>query len=147
VVAKNGNEDHGKIHKCQIPDTLESLGDYRPQGRVNAGHQGTQSGYGNDPILDGGNGTRRSAPHVSRQPEPSQYRGALLAKKLERKIDDTLSKALTLIDPAGTLVPGSRQHNRISSLIREWIDQCGPEYALCMAKDGSEHLDRWRKFL
>lgn len=71
-----------------------------------------------------------------------------MAKKLERKIeDDTLSKALRVIDPSGTLVPGTRQHNRISSLIREWIDQCGPDYAICMAKVGSEHLDRWRKFL
>jgi hypothetical protein len=59
----------------------------------------------------------------------------------------TLSKALKVIDPSGTLVPGTRQHNRISSLIGEWIYQCGPEYALCMAKNGSEHLDRWWKFL
>ena len=61
--------------------------------------------------------------------------------------DDTFAKALALIDPAGTLVPGTRQHNRISSLIREWIGNCGPDYAICMAKAGSEHLDRWRKFL
>ena len=70
-----------------------------------------------------------------------------MVKKLERKIDDTLSKALKLIDPPGTLVPESRQHNRLSSMIREWIDQCGPDYAVCMAQVGSEHLDRWRKFL
>jgi hypothetical protein len=71
-----------------------------------------------------------------------------LAKKLERKIEnDTLTNALEVIDPSGTLVPGTRQHNRISSMIREWIDHCGPEYALCMAKEGAKRLDRWRKFL
>jgi hypothetical protein len=71
-----------------------------------------------------------------------------VAEKLERNTeDDTLSRALKIIDPTGTLEPGTRQYCRIRSMIREWIDHCGTDYAICMARVGSEHLDRWRKFL
>jgi hypothetical protein len=66
----------------------------------------------------------------------------------QRKIEDeTFAKVLLLIDPDGTLLPGTRQYDRISVMIRGWIDQCGPDYALCMAQIGAKHLDGWRKFL
>lgn len=63
------------------------------------------------------------------------------------KNHDTISKAMVLIDPSGTLVPGTREYDMIDVLIRDWIDECGPGYALCMAQAGAKHLDRWRKFL
>jgi len=66
----------------------------------------------------------------------------------KRKIEDeTLAKALLLIDSDGTLLPETRQYDRISVMIRGWIDQCGTEYTLCMAQIGAKHLDSWRKFL
>jgi len=145
---KPGNKDHGTIHKRKVPDALGSPGNHRPEGRFDAGDRGAQYGYGNDFGLDGGNGTRRGAANVSRQSAPSQHGCTLLAKKLERETAvETIAKAPTLIDPSGTLVPGTRPHNRISSTIQDWIDQCGPDYALSMAKVGSEHLNRRRKFL
>jgi hypothetical protein len=61
--------------------------------------------------------------------------------------NDTFSKALVLFDPEGTLTPGSRGYDTISAMIRGWIDQCGPDYALDMAQTGAKHLHRWRKFL
>jgi hypothetical protein len=61
--------------------------------------------------------------------------------------DSIIAEALALIDPSGTLVPGTGGYKRINALIRCWIDQCGPDYALCMAKASAKHLDRWRKFL
>jgi hypothetical protein len=61
--------------------------------------------------------------------------------------DGTFAKALALIDPKGTLVPGTKEHDWMCDLIRCWIDQCGPDYALCMAEVGAEHFERWRKLL
>jgi hypothetical protein len=61
--------------------------------------------------------------------------------------DEIVAKALALIDPEKTLVPGTREHARIGDLVRCWIDECGQDYALCMARKGANHLDRWRKFL
>lgn len=107
MVAKNWNNAHGNVLESEIPDDFGSLDDHRSERRVDAGDQGTQYGYGNDPVLDGGNGTRRGAANVSRQSAPSQYRGALMAKKLERKIENyTLSEALNIIDPSGALHRG-----------------------------------------
>lgn len=69
-----------------------------------------------------------------------------MAKKLEQKIEnDTLTKALTLIDPSGTLVPGTEEHDSIKDMIRGWIDECGPDHALAMARKGAEHLGSWLK--
>ena len=82
MVAKNWNNAHGNVIESEIPDDLESLDDHRSERRVDSWYRRAQQGYGNDPILDGGNGTGRSAPIVSRQSALSQYRGTLLAKKL-----------------------------------------------------------------
>ena len=60
---------------------------------------------------------------------------------------DSLSDALALIDPAGTLVPGTEAYDTIRDMILGWMDRCGPEYARCMAKIGAKHLDRWLKFI
>jgi hypothetical protein len=61
--------------------------------------------------------------------------------------DRTIAEAIALIDPQKTLVPGTGEYDRICELIRCWIDECGNDYALCMARKGANHLDRWRKFL
>ena len=60
---------------------------------------------------------------------------------------DPLSNALKLIDPTGTLVPGSQEHDTVSYMLQGWIDRNGPDQALCMARMGATHLESWRKFL
>jgi hypothetical protein len=59
---------------------------------------------------------------------------------------DTLSQALELIDPSGTLQPGTEQYDYIRDMIQRWIDECGPENALQMAQKGAKHLDHWLKY-
>lgn len=61
--------------------------------------------------------------------------------------NNPLSDAIKLIDPSGTLVPGTQEHDTVSYMLQDWIDQNGPDKALCMAYLGATHLDRWRKFL
>jgi hypothetical protein len=61
--------------------------------------------------------------------------------------NNPLSDALELIDPTGTLVPGSQEHDTVSYMLQGWIDQNGPDQALCMARLGATHLESWRKFL
>jgi hypothetical protein len=72
----------------------------------------------------------------------------IMAIRTQRPNEDgTIAKALAPIDPQGTLVQGTPEYDRIIDLLQCWIDQCGKEYALCMAQVGAKHLDRWRKFL
>jgi hypothetical protein len=59
--------------------------------------------------------------------------------------DSTFTKTLALIDPKGDFVPGTREYDWMCDLIRCWIDQRGPDYALRMAEVGAEHFNRWRK--
>lgn len=59
---------------------------------------------------------------------------------------DSLSDALGLIDPAGTLVLSTEAHDTIRDMILSGMGRCGPEYARCMAQIGTKHLDRWRKY-
>lgn len=67
-----------------------------------------------------------------------------MAKKLEQKAkDETLTKALTQIDPSGTLVPGTDEYGTIKDMILGWMDECGQDYALDMARKGAKHLDSW----
>ena len=59
--------------------------------------------------------------------------------------DDTVSKAMALIDPSGTLVPGTEEYDLIRDMIVKWIAGCGPDSALYMARQGANHLDKWMK--
>ena len=61
--------------------------------------------------------------------------------------NDTLSEALKMIDPSGTLVPGTSQYNVIVDMIQSWIRQHGPKEALDMARKSARHYDVWRKHL
>lgn len=61
--------------------------------------------------------------------------------------DSTLNMALVLIDPSGTLAPGTEDYDTIKLMIQGWIRQYGRNRALCMARLGAKHLDGWRKFL
>ena len=60
--------------------------------------------------------------------------------------NDTLSDAIKVIDPSGTIVPGSDAHDTIRCMLRDWIHQYGKSRALCMARLGKKRLGRWRKF-
>ena len=61
--------------------------------------------------------------------------------------NDLLSKAMNIIDPSGTLVPGTEAYETIRCLIIGWIRQYGYSRALCMARICRKRLGRWRKFL
>jgi hypothetical protein len=61
--------------------------------------------------------------------------------------DNVLAQAFKLIDPPGTLVPGTDAHDTIRCMLRGWINQYGADRALCMARLGRKRLGRWRKFL
>jgi hypothetical protein len=61
--------------------------------------------------------------------------------------DNVLAQAFQLLDPSGTLSPGSEDHASIKLMLQGWIRQYGRNRALCMARLGAKHLDGWRKFL
>ena len=61
--------------------------------------------------------------------------------------DSVIALALKLIDPSGTLVPGTHNYDTIKLMIQGWIRLYGQNHALCMARLGAKHLDGWRKFL
>jgi hypothetical protein len=61
--------------------------------------------------------------------------------------DSVLAQAVKLIDPSGTIVPGSSQYSVIVEMIESWIHQHGPYAALEMARKSARHLDVWRKHL
>ncbi len=61
--------------------------------------------------------------------------------------NDHISNALKLIDPTGTLVPGSQEYDTVSCMLKGWIDQNGADRALCMAQICRKRLGKWRKFL
>jgi hypothetical protein len=61
--------------------------------------------------------------------------------------NDTLSEALKLIDPSGSLEPGTNPYSVIVEMIESWIHQHGPYAALEMARKSARHLDVWRKHL
>ena len=61
--------------------------------------------------------------------------------------NNPLPDALKMIDPSGTLVPGTEEHETVSYMLQGWIDQSGPDKALCMARMCRKRLGRWRKFI
>ena len=61
--------------------------------------------------------------------------------------ESLLAQAFRLIDPAGSLVPGSEDYDTIRLMLQGWIREYGSTRALCMARLGAKHLDGWRKFL
>ncbi len=63
------------------------------------------------------------------------------------EIDNFIPQALKLLDPGGSLKPGTEAYDTICCMIRGWIREFGPNRALCMARLGAKHLDGWRKFL
>ena len=66
---------------------------------------------------------------------------------LQPNEDNVIAQAIKLIDPSGTLVPGTEEYDTIRCMIQGWIRQYGQSRALCMARLGAKHLDGWRKFL
>lgn len=57
----------------------------------------------------------------------------------------TLSRALTIIDPEGLLQPGTRQHNWVTEKILGWMDEVGPEEVLRRSMDVRERFNRKRR--
>ena len=67
---------------------------------------------------------------------------------IEQPIDmdgSALSEAMALIDPSGILVPGTDEYELIRDMVVKWIDGCGPENAIYMARQGARHLEKWIK--
>lgn len=44
-----------------------------------------------------------------------------------------LSTALRIIDPAGLLLPGTQEHNRVTAKILAWMDQMEPDEVFRMS--------------
>ena len=75
-----------------------------------------------------------------------QYRGALLDTKRERKIEeDALSKALKLLDPEGTLVPGTQEYEDTAVMVTKWFDTYGTAETLEMVRDCMQHMEGSKK--
>ena len=47
----------------------------------------------------------------------------------------TLSTALTIIDPKGLLLPGTKEHNRVTEKILSWMDEMEPDEVLRKSED------------
>ena len=54
---------------------------------------------------------------------------------------------MRLIDPEGTLVPGTRQYDRIREMIEIWLRQHSPDEVLEMARNSAKYLKVWWKVL
>ena len=52
----------------------------------------------------------------------------------------TLSKALAIIDPKGALVPGTREHNRVTEMILSWMAEMEPEEVLRRSRENRRPL-------
>jgi hypothetical protein len=59
--------------------------------------------------------------------------------------DSILQSAMSLLDPSGTLVPGTEAYDVIRDMTLGWIERCGPENALDMAQHFATHLAMWLK--
>ena len=65
----------------------------------------------------------------------------------------TLSKALAIIDPKGVLLPGTKEHNRVTEMILSWMDEMEPDEVIRMSHDnrsllnieGHSWLRNWKK--
>jgi|GEM_PF-2095553 len=47
----------------------------------------------------------------------------------------TLSKALTILDPKGVLMPGTKEHNTVTEMILSWMAEMEPEEVFRMSHD------------
>ncbi len=47
----------------------------------------------------------------------------------------TISKALTIIDPKGVLIPGTEEHNRVMEMILSWMAEMEPDEVLRLSHD------------
>jgi hypothetical protein len=56
----------------------------------------------------------------------------------------TLVTALTIIDPEGLLLPGTREHNRLTETILSWMDRMTPDEVLRMSKT-TRHIFKPKK--
>ena len=58
----------------------------------------------------------------------------MVMSKMTNSRYDTLSKALSIIDPQGTLTPGTVEHNTVTETILSWMDKLEPDEVLRMSK-------------
>ena len=65
----------------------------------------------------------------------------------------TISKALTIIDPKGVLIPGTEEHNRVMEMILSWMAEMEPDEVLRMSHEkqgilsieGHSWLRNWKE--
>jgi hypothetical protein len=55
----------------------------------------------------------------------------------------TILEALEIIDPAGTLAPGTPEHNRVTDIILAWMAEMEPEEVVRLSKS-SRRLVRFK---
>ena len=59
---------------------------------------------------------------------------------------DTLSEALSIIDPQGTLTPGTVEHNTVTETILSWMDKLEPDEVLRMSEI-TRQMFRYRRHI
>jgi len=64
----------------------------------------------------------------------AQTKAMAMAQSTNRRYE-TLSAALTIIDPEGVLSPGTAEHNRVTEAILSWMDAMEPEDVFRMSKN------------
>ncbi len=61
------------------------------------------------------------------QSKMEAMRAEMVKAKLTNKRYDTLSEALSIIDPQGRLEPGTPLHNFVTETILSWMDELEPD--------------------
>ncbi len=68
-----------------------------------------------------------------------------MAKKTNARYD-TLSDALSIIDPQGTLTPGTVEHNTVTETILSWMDTLEHDEVLRMSEI-TRRMFRYRRHI
>lgn len=69
----------------------------------------------------------------------------VMAKRTNTRYD-TLSEALRIIDPQGTLTPGTVEHNTVTETILSWMDKLEHDEVLRMSET-TRRMFRYRRHI
>ena len=69
-----------------------------------------------------------------------------MAKHLEVTIEeDTLVKAIKLMDPEGIMVPGTKEHDDTKAMVTKWLNSYGTAYVLEVVMNCMKHIEVSKK--
>ena len=85
--------------------------------------------------MNGQNSSRRSAPDINGAEYRLQKQKAASHQKVANDVESaTLIEALKLLDPDGTLVPGTSDFDNTKAMVIKWTRRYGPGQALEMVE-------------